>query len=136
MIPPETTDLFYPTILPNQKILFPSFAQCKALYDDFRQSSDLRKQSVVPYMNLSARFHFDFCPVSNVTAVSRGDFDFPQTVTATGICNQNFFQFTTQDGKMYYASKIYAAYQSLIESSPVPTPPSSVSFDDLLQGGA
>ena len=133
---PETTDLFYPTILPNQKILFPSFAQCKALYDDFRKSSDLRKQSIAPYMNLSARFHFDFCPVSNVTAVSRGNFDSPQIVTATGICNQNFFQFTTQDGKMYYASKIYAAYQSLIESSPVPTPPSSVSFDDLLQGGA
>ena len=133
---PETTDLFYPTILPNQKILFPSFAQCKDLYDDFRKSSDLRKQSVAPYMNLSARFHFGFCPVSDVTAVSRGDFDFPQIVTATGICNQNFFQFTTQDGKMYYASKIYAAYQSLIESSLVPTPPSSVSFDDLLQGGA
>lgn len=133
---PETTDLFYPTIFPNQKILFPSFAQCKVLYDDFRQSSDLRKQSIAHYMNLSARFHFGFCPVSDVTAVSLGDFDFPQTVTATGICNQNFFQFTTQDGKMYYASKIYAAYQSLIESSPVPTPPSSVSFDDLLQGGA
>ena len=133
---PETTDLFYPTILPNQKILFPSFAQCKALYDDFRQSSDLRKRSVAPYMNLSARFHFGFCPVSDVTAVSRGNFDSPQIVTATGICNQNFFQFTTQDGKMYYASKIYAAYQSLIESSLVPTPPSSVSFDDLLQGGA
>lgn len=133
---PETTDLFYPTILPNQKILFPSFAQCKDLYDDFRQSSDLRKQSIAHYMNLSARFHFGFCPVSDVTAVSRGDFDFPQIVTATGICNQNFFQFTTQDGKMYYASKIYAAYQSLIESSPVPTPPSPVSFDDLLQGGA
>lgn len=133
---PETTDLFYPTILPNQKILFPSFAQCKDLYDDFRKSSDLRKQSIAPYMNLSARFHFDFCPVSDVTAVSRGNFDSPQIVTATGICNQNFFQFTTQDGKMYYASKIYAAYQSLIESSPVPTPPSSVSFDDLLQGGA
>ena len=133
---PETTDLFYPTILPNQKILFPSFAQCKDLYDDFRKSSDLRKQSIAPYMNLAARFHFDFCPVSDVTAVSRGNFDSPQIVTATGICNQNFFQFTTQDGKMYYASKIYAAYQSLIESSPVPTPPSSVSFDDLLQGGA
>ena len=133
---PETTDLFYPTILPNQKILFPSFAQCKALYDDFRKSSDLRKQSIAPYRNLSARFHFDVCPVSDVTAVSRGNFDSPQIVTATGICNQNFFQFTTQDGKMYYASKIYAAYQSLIESSPVPTPPSSVSFDDLLQGGA
>lgn len=133
---PETTDLFYPTILPNQEILFPSFAQCKALYDDFRQSSDLRKQSVAPYMNLSARFHFGFCPVSDVTAVSRGDFDSPQIVIATGICNQNFFQFTTQDDKMYYASKIYAAYQSLMESSPVPTPPPSVSFDDLLQGGA
>lgn len=133
---PETTELFYPTILPNQKILFPSFAQCKALYDDFRQSSDLRKQFIAPYMNLSAQFHFGFCPVSDVTAVSRGDFDSPQIVTATGICNQNFFQFTTQDGKLYYASKIYAAYQSLIESSPVPTPPSSVSFDDLLQGGA
>lgn len=133
---PETTELFYPTILPNQKILFPSFAQCKALYDDFRQSSDLRKQFIAPYMNLSARFHFGFCPVSDVTAVSRGDFDSPQIVTATGICNQNFFQFITQDGKLYYASKIYAAYQSLIESSPVPTPPSSVSFDDLLQGGA
>lgn len=133
---PETTELFYPTILPNQKILFPSFAQCKALYDDFRQSSDLRKQFIAPYMNLSARFHFGFCPVSDVTAVSRGDFDSPQIVTATGICNQNFFQFTTQDGKLYYASKIYAAYQSLIESSPVPTPPSSVSFDDLFQGGA
>ena len=133
---PQTTDLFYPTILPNQKILLPSFAQCKVLYDDFRQSSDLRKQSIAHYMNLSARFHFGFCPVSDVTAVSRGDFDSPQIVTATGICNQNFFQFTTQDGKMYYASKIYAAYQSLIESSPVPTPPSSVSFDDLLQGGA
>ena len=133
---PETTDLFYPTILPNQEILFPSFAQCKALYDDFRQSSDLRKQSVAPYMNLSARFHFGFCPVSDVTAVSRGDFDSPKIVTDTGICNQNFFQFTTQDGKMYYASKIYAAYQSLMESSPVPTPPPSVSFDDLLQGGA
>lgn len=133
---PETTELFYPTILPNQKILFPSFAQCKALYDDFRQSSDLRKQFIAPYMNLSARFHFGFCPVSDVTAVSRGDFDSPQIVTATGICNQNFFQFTTQDGKMYYASKIYAAYQSLMESSPVPTPPPSISFDDLLQGGA
>lgn len=133
---PETTDLFYPTILPNQEILFPSFAQCKALYDDFRQSSDLRKQFIAPYMNLSARFHFGFCPVSDVTAVSRGDFDSPQIVTATGICNQNFFGFTTQDGKMYYASKIYAAYQSLMESSPVPTPPPSVSFDDLLQGGA
>lgn len=135
-MPPKTTDLFYPTILPNQKILFPSFAQCKALYDAFRKSSDLRKQSIAHYMNLSARFHFGFCPVSDVTAVSRGNFDSPQTVTATGICNQNFFQFTTQDGKMYYASKIYAAYQSLIEFSPVPTPPSSVSFDDLLQGGA
>lgn len=133
---PETTDLFYPTILPNQKILFPSFAQCKDLYDDFRQSSDLRKQSIASYMNLSARFHFGFCPVSDVTAVFRGDFDSPQTVTATGVCNQNFFQFTTQNGKLYYASKIYAAYQSLIESSPVPTPPPSVSFDDLLQGGA
>lgn len=133
---PETTDLFYPTILPNPKILFPSFAQCKDLYDDFRQSSDLRKQSIASYMNLSARFHFGFCPVSDVTAVSRGDFDSPQTVTATGVCNQNFFQFTTQNGKLYYASKIYAAYQSLIESSPVPTPPPSVSFDDLLQGGA
>lgn len=132
---PETTELFYPTILPNQKILFPSFAQCKALYDDFRQSSDLRKQFIAPYMNLSARFHFGFCPVSDVTAVSRGDFDSPQIVTATGICNQNFFQFTTQDGKLYCASKIYAAYQSLIESSPVPTPPSSVSFDDFLKGG-
>ena len=136
MIPPKTTDLFYPTILPNQKILFPSFAQCKALYDDFRQSSDLRNRSIARYMNLSDWVRFGFIPVSDVTAVSRGDFDFPQTVTATGICNQNFFQFTTQDGKMYYASKIYAAYQSLIESSPVPTPPSSVSFDDLLQGGA
>ena len=133
---PETIDLFYPTILPNQKILFPSFAQCKDLYDDFRQSSDLRKRSIARYMNLSDWVRFGFIPVSDVTAVSRGDFDFPQTVTATGICNQNFFQFTTQDGKMYYASKIYAAYQSLIESSPVPTPPSSVSFDDLLQGGA
>jgi hypothetical protein len=133
---PETTDLFYPTILPNQKILFPSFAQCKDLYDDFRQSSDLRKQSIASYMNLSTRFHFGFCPVSDVTAVSRGDFDSPQIVTATGVCNKNFFGFTTQDGKLYYASKIYAAYQSLIESSPVPTPPSSVSFDDLLQGGA
>lgn len=131
---PETTDLFYPTILPNQKILFPSFAQCKALYDDFRQSSDLRKQSVAPCMNLSARFHFGFCPVSDVTAVSRGDFDSPQIVTATGVCNKNFFGFTTQDGKLYYASKIYAAYQSLIESSPVPTPPSPISFDDLLKG--
>ena len=77
---PETTDLFYPTILPNQKILFPSFAQCKALYDDFRKSSDLRKQSIAPYMNLSARFHFDFCPVSNVTAVSRGNFDSPHSL--------------------------------------------------------
>ena len=133
---PETTDLFYPTIHPNQKILFPSFAQCKDLYDDFRQSSDLRKRSIARYMNLSDWVRFGFIPVSDVTAVSRGDFDFPQTVTATGICNQNFFQFTTQDGKMYYASKIYAAYQSLIESSPVPTPRSSVSFDDLLQGGA
>lgn len=133
---PETIDLFYPTILPNQEILFPSFAQCKALYDDFRQSSDLRKQSVAPCMNLSARFHFGFCPVSDVTAVPRGDFDSPQIVTATGVCNKNFFQFTTQDDKMYYASKIYAAYQSLIESSPVPTPPSPISFDDLLQGGA
>ena len=133
---PETTDLFYPTILPNQKILFPSFAQCKDLYDDFRQSSDLRKRSIARYMNLSDWVRFGFIPVSDVTAVSRGDFDFPQTVTATGICNQNFFQFTTQDGKMYYASKIYAAYQSLIEFSPVPTPPSSVSSDDLLQGGA
>lgn len=136
MIPPETIDLFYPTILPNQEILFPSFAQCKALYDDFRQSSDPRKQSVAPCMNLSARFHFDFCPVSDVTAVSRGNFDSPQIVTATGVCNKNFFQFTTQDGKLYYASKIYAADQSLIESSPVPTPPPSISFDDLLQGGA
>lgn len=136
MIPPETTDLFYPTILPNQKILFPSFAQCKALYDDFRQSSDPRKRSIASYMNLSARFHFDFCPVSDVTAVSRGNFDSPQIVTATGICSQNFFQFITQDDKMYYASKIYADYQSLIESSPVPAPPPSVSFDDLLQGGA
>lgn len=133
---PETTDLFYPTILPNQKILFPSFAQCKDLYDDFRKSSDLRKRSIARYMNLSNWVRFGFIPVSDVTAVSRGDFDSPQTVTATGICNQNFFQFTTQDGKMYYASKIYAAYQSLIESSPVHTPPSSVSFDDLLQGGA
>ena len=133
---PETTDLFYPIILPNQKIFFPSFAQCKALYDDFRQSSDLRKRSIASYMNLSARFHFGFCPVSDVTAVSRGDFDSPQIVTATGVCNKNFFEFTTQDGKLYYASKIYAAYQSLIESSPVPTPPPSVSFDDLLQGGA
>lgn len=136
MIPPETIDLFYPTILPNQEILFPSFAQCKALYDDFRQSSDLRKQSVAPCMNLSTRGNLGFYPVSDVTAVPRGDFDSPQIVTATGVCNKNFFQFTTQDGKMYYASKIYAAYQSLIESSPVPTPPSPISFDDLLQGGA
>lgn len=137
MISPKTTDLFfYPTILPNQEILFPSFAQCKALYDDFRQSSDLRKQSVAHYMNLSDWVRSGFCPVSNFYAVSHGDFDSPQIVTATGVCNQNFFQFTTQDGKMYYASKIYAAYQSLIESSPVHTPPSSVSFDDLLQGGA
>ena len=132
---PETTDLFYPTILPNQEILFPSFAQCKALYDDFRKSSDLRKQSIAYRMNLSWSRSI-FCPVSDVTAVSRGDFDSPQIVTATGVCNQNLFQFTTQDGKMYYASKIYAAYQSLIESSPVPTPPPSISFDDLLQGGA
>ena len=136
MISPETIDLFYPTILPNQKILFPSFAQCKALYDDFRQSSDLRKRSIARYMNLSNWVRFGFIPVSDVTAVSRGDFDSPQIVTATGVCNKNFFGFTTQDGKMYYASKIYAAYQSLIESSPVPTPPPSVSFDDLLQGGA
>lgn len=106
---PETTDLFYPTILPNQEILFPSFAQCKALYDDFRQSSDLRKQSVARYMDLSDWARFGFCPVSNFYAVSRGDFDSPQIVTA---------------------------YQSLIESSPVPTPPPSISFDDLLQGGA
>lgn len=133
---PETTDLFYPTILPNQKILFPSFAQCKALYDDFRQSSDPRKRSIALYMDLSAWDRFVFCPVSNFYAVSRGNFDSPQIVTATGVCNKNFFQFTTQDGKMYYASKIYAAYQSLIESSPVPTPPPSISFDDLLQGGA
>lgn len=132
---PETTDLFYPTILPNQKILFPSFAQCKALYDNFCQSSNPRKQFIAYRMNLSWS-HSIFCPVSNVTAVSCGDFDSPQIVTATGVCNQNFFQFTTQDGKMYYASKIYAAYQSLIESSPVPTPSPSVSFDDLLQGGA
>lgn len=132
---PETTDLFYPTILPNQEILFPSFAQCKALYDDFRQSSDLRKQSVAHYMNLSDWVRSGFCPVSNFYAVSHGDFDSPQIVTTTGVCNQNFFQFTTQDGKLYYASKIYAADQSLIESSPMPTPPSSVSFDDLLQGG-
>lgn len=135
MIPPETIDLFYPTILPNQKILFPSFAQCKALYDDFFQSSDLRKRSIAYRMNLSWSRSI-FCPVSDVTAVSRGDFDSPQIVTATGTCNQNFFQFTTQDDKLYYASKIYAAYQSLMESSPVPTPPSSISFDDLLQGGA
>lgn len=87
-------------------------------------------------MNLSNWVRFGFIPVSDVTAVSRGDFDSPQIVTATGVCNQNFFQFTTQNGKLYYASKIYAAYQSLIESSPVPTPPPSVSFDDLLQGGA
>ena len=136
MIPPETIDLFYPTILPHQKILFPSFAQCKALYDDFRQSSDLRKQSIARYMNLSNWVRFGFIPVSDVTAVSRGDFDSPQIVTATGVCNKNFFGFTTQDGKLYYASKIYAAYQSLIEYSPVPTPPPSGSFDDLLQGGA
>lgn len=135
MIPPETTDLFYPTILPNQEILFPSFAQCKALYDDFLQSSDLRKRSIAYRMNLSWSRSI-FCPVSDVTAVSRGDFDSPQIVTATGTCNQNFFQFTTQDDKLYYASKIYAAYQSLIESSPMPTPPSPISFDDLLQGGA
>lgn len=136
MIPPKTTDLFYPTILPHQEILFPSFAQCKALYDDFCKSSDLRKRSIAHYMNLSAWVRSGFCPVSNVTAVSRGDFDSPQIVTATGACNRNFFGFTTQDGKLCYASKIYAAYQSLIESSPMPTPPSSVSFDDLLQGGA
>lgn len=132
----ETTELFYPTILPHQKILFPSLAQCKALYDDFCQSSDPRKRSIAPYMNLSDWVRSGFCPVSNFYAVSRGDFDSPQIVTATGVCNQNFFQFTTQDGEMYYASKIYAAYQSLIESSSVPTPPPSVSFDDLLQGGA
>lgn len=133
---PETTDLFYLTILPHQKILFPSLAQCKALYDDFRQSSDLRKRSIARYMNLSNWVRFGFIPVSDVTAVFRGDFDSPQTVTATGVCNKHFFGFTTQDGKLYYASKIYAAYQSLIESSPVPTPPPSISFDDLLQGGA
>lgn len=74
---PETTDLFYPIILPNQKIFFPSFAQCKALYDDFRQSSDLRKQSIARYMNLSTWVRFGFIPVSDVTAVSRGDFDSP-----------------------------------------------------------
>lgn len=136
MIPPETIDLFYPTILPNQKIIFPSFAQCKALYDNFRQSSNLRKQSIAHYMNLSTRGNLGFCPVSDVTAVPRGDFDSPQIVTATGVCNKNFFQFTTQDGKMYYASKIYAAYQSLIESSPVPTPASPFTFDDLLKGGS
>ena len=135
MILPETTNLFYFFFLPNQKILFPSFAQCKALYDDFRQSSDPRKQFIAYRMDLSWRRSI-FCPVSDVTAVSRGDFDSPQIVTATGVCNQNLFQFTTQDGDMCYASKIYAAYQSLIESSPVPTPPPSVSFDDLLQGGA
>lgn len=135
MIPPETTDLFYPTILPNQEILFPSFAECKALYDGFRQSSDSRKQFIADRMNLSWGRSI-FCPVSNNTAVSRGDFDSPQIVTATGVCNQNLFQFITQDGNLCYASKIYAAYQSLIESSPVPTPPSSISFDDLLQGGA
>lgn len=136
MIPPETTNLFYPTILPNQEIFFPSFAECKALYDDFRQSSNLRKQSIAHHMNLSDWVRSGFCPVSDVAAVSRGDFDSPQIVTATGVCNQNFFQFTTQDGKLYYASKIYAAYQSFIESSPVPTPPSSISFDDLLKGGS
>jgi hypothetical protein len=87
-------------------------------------------------MDLSDWARFGFCPVSNFYAVSRGDFDFSQIVTATGVCNKNFFGFTTQDGKMYYASKIYADYQSLIESSPVPTPPPSISFDDLLQGGA
>lgn len=134
MIP--ETDLFYPTILPNQKIIFPSFAQCKALYDDFRQSSNLRKQSIAHYMNLPTGVHIGFCPISDFTAVSRGDFDSPQIVTATGICNQNFFQFTTQDGNMCYASKIYAAYQSLIESSPVPVPASPLTFDDLLKGGS
>ena len=134
MIP--ETDLSYPTILPNQKIIFPSFAQCKALYDDFRQSSNLRKQSIAHYMNLSDWVRSGFCPVSNFYAVSRGDFDSPQIVTATGVCNQNLFQFITQDGKMCYASKIYAAYQSLIEFSPVPTPPSPISFDDLLKGGS
>ena len=136
MIPPETIELFYPTILPNQEIFFPSLAQCKALYDNFRKSSDLRKRSIAPYMNLSDWARPGFCPVSNFYAVSRGDFDSPQIVTATDVCNQNFFQFTTQDGKMYYASKIYAAYQSLMESSPMPTLPSPISFDDLLQGGA
>ena len=35
---------------------------------------------------------------------------------------------------MCYASKIYAAYQSLIESSPVPVPASPLTFDDLLKG--
>lgn len=134
MIP--ETDLFYPTILPNQKIIFPSFAQCKALYDDFRQSSNLRKQSIAHYMNLPTWVNIGFYPISDLAAVSRGDFDSPQIVTATGVCNQNLFQFITQDGKMCYASKIYAAYQSLIESSPVPTPPSSISFDDLLKGGS
>ena len=132
MIP--ETDLFYPTILPNQKIIFPSFAQCKALYDDFRQSSNLRKQSIAHYMNLPTWVHIGFCPISDFTAVSRGDFDSPQIVTATGVCNQNFFQFTTQDGNMCYASKIYAAYQSLIEFSPVPVPASPLTFDDLLKG--
>lgn len=132
MIP--ETDLSYPTILPNQKIIFPSFAQCKALYDDFRQSSNLRKQFIAHYMKLPTGVNLGFCPVSDFTAVSRGDFDSPQIVTATGVCNQNFFQFTTQDGKMCYASKIYAAYQSLIESSPVPVSASPLSFDDLLKG--
>ena len=80
---PETTDLFYPTILPNQEILFPSFAQCKALYDDFRKSSDLRKRSIAHYMNLSDWVRSGFCPVSDVAAVSRGDFDSPQTAETT-----------------------------------------------------
>ena len=132
MIP--ETDLSYPTILPNQKIIFPSFAQCKALYDDFRQSSNLRKQSIAHYMNLPTGVHIGFCPISDFTAVFRGDFDSPQIVTATGVCNQNFFQFTTQDGNMCYASKIYAAYQSLIEFSSVPVPVSPLTFDDLLKG--
>ena len=38
--------------------------------------------------------------------------------------------------KRYLSSDIFQFDAPLNESSPVPTPPSSVSFDDLLQGGA
>lgn len=128
---PETNPL-YPTITPGQKILFPSLTQCQALYHEFRQSSDINKRYASYHMKFAGYVYSGFSPVTNVPSVIQGQFDSSQIVTATGVCSKYYFQFYTQDGHMDYASKTYAAYQSLVESSSLP--PSSITFDNLLKG--